>query len=89
MRTLLLVTLIACTDPPTPVVEYDCVLLYRCQGDELMSVRQGVFCAMDADEANDQAQSRGLAEIQWWCEPPWQYLRTICTEAHPQNRCEP
>lgn len=80
--------LLGCGDNEPAPHAWSCSLLYRCQGDENITARISVECAVDVDEAQDMATEHALEVVGVACPATWQYVRPLCQPQIPEAACD-
>ncbi len=69
---------------------YTCVLLYRCEGAEVMNARLALPCAGDEYEAEDKAMESAITAADEGCgEGQWMSVQARCERYEPGEACEP
>lgn len=86
---ILIALLVGCGDNLEPDARvYTCTVLYRCAGDIDVRARIGLPCAVDLEDALEQATETVIGATDETCPGAWQYVRPVCKPYEPETTCD-
>lgn len=86
---VLALLLVGCVDEPAPQL-YTCTMVYRCTGAEQLNAAIALPCAVDHEDAQEQATVLGIEAAAERCPGgSWVSVRPLCDEYRPATSCEP
>jgi hypothetical protein len=79
--------LVGCVNEQPPQL-YTCAVLYRCTGGANLEAALTLPCAVDPDDALEQAEATGIAAALERCPSgAWQSVRPLCSAYKPAESC--